>query len=124
MSHRVDAPGAPAVPGALSRRDHPGAIGALVALFVLAIAVTWWRNPGGVVLSSDAGRAPVAVPLLLIPYLATILLLLVMPRGRGEARVIARRPQRVRAKTLGLLVLAHVLINGLGVLLHLLARLF
>ena len=76
MSHRVDAPGAPAVPGALSRRDHPGAIGALVALFVLAIAVTWWRNPGGVVLSSDAGRAPVAVPLLLIPYLATILLLL------------------------------------------------
>ncbi|WP_146007717.1 hypothetical protein [Brachybacterium sp. UMB0905] len=123
MSHRVDAPGAPAVPGALPRRDHPGAIGALVALFVLAIAVTWWRNPGGVVLSSDAGRAPVAVPLLLIPYLATILLLLVMPRGRGEARVIARRPQRVRAKTLGLLVLAHVLINGLGVLLHLLARL-
>lgn len=103
-------PPAPRPPDAPAARpapaDRPVVVGALLALFVLAIGVTLGLNPEGIVVSSDPGFTPMPVVLLLVPALLAIALTLLLPRGRGGAEVSVRRPRALRAETAMLVLLA------------------
>ncbi|MDN5688314.1 MAG: CPBP family intramembrane metalloprotease [Brachybacterium sp.] len=86
--------------------DRPAVIVALIGVFVLAIAVTALRHPGGVVVSSDPGFSPAPVVLLLVPAALSVVLTLLLPVGRGGSGVVGRRPGRVRGELVLLLALA------------------
>lgn len=74
-------------------------VGALLAVFALAIAVTLWRSPEGIVVSRDPGYTPMPLPLLLLPVLLAIALSAALPRGHGAAEVSVRRRPALRAET-------------------------
>lgn len=83
--------------------DRPVVVGALLAVFVLAIAVTLWRSPEGILASRDPGYSPVPLPLLLLPSVLATALTALLPRGRGAAAVSVRRRPALRAETVLLL---------------------
>lgn len=89
-------PADPGPTGRTARADSPVVVGILLALFVLAIAVTAWRHPDGVVVSRDPGYAPMPVLLLLVPALAAMALTALLPRARrgGAERAARFRPAR------------------------------
>lgn len=96
-------PADPGPTGRTARADSPVVVGILLALFVLAIAVTAWRHPDGVVVSRDPGYAPMPVLLLLVPALAAMALTALLPRGRGAAELSVRRGSALRAESAVLL---------------------
>lgn len=125
--------------------DRPLLVALLLGVFVLAIAVTILRSPEGVVVSADPGYAPRPVPLLLVPtfvaivltvlLLASLLFGLMHATSHGEGPLWASAAQAVamqgttgialgmmwrRWRRLWVCILAHVLLNGFVVLLHLL----
>lgn len=89
-----------------ARADHPVLLGTLLGIFAVAIAVTMLRNPQGVVVSADAGYAPMAVPLLLVPAALTVVLTRLLPTGSGGGPATVRRRSGAVGEAGGLIALA------------------